>query len=136
MTLDDASIEAWRAVRRIDLRQWELAGRYHRSALLILQSGLPPKQHARARSWLFGIEVYMVIATDHINAGRCDLRTIRAAIAARARVDIVHSNDTGEWRYSVVLVDEPGFWMHSFATESEAIAYCKRHRLHTTCTHA
>ena len=58
-----------------------------------------------------------------------DTQIIQAAIDAKARVWINHNNETGIWQYSVVLVDDPGFWMDAFPTEAEAVAYCTDNEL-------
>lgn len=44
-------------------------------------------------------------------------------------VVIKHNNDTGKWLYSIWVKDSDDFWLCSFDTESEAVAYVKEHNL-------
>ena len=46
------------------------------------------------------------------------------------RVEIVHSNETGEWVYAVCVADDD-FWLDSFETEKEALEYIAKNNLKT-----
>lgn len=45
------------------------------------------------------------------------------------RVFIRHNNDTGEWLYSVEVVNSAGFWLNSFETQKEALDYISKNNL-------
>jgi len=45
------------------------------------------------------------------------------------RVFINHNDETGEWLYSVQVVDSDGYWLNSFVTEQEAIQYIEKNGL-------
>ena len=47
----------------------------------------------------------------------------------KTEVWINHNNDTGVWRYSIEVVGSGGFWLDSFESEEEALAYISQHHL-------
>jgi hypothetical protein len=51
---------------------------------------------------------------------------MRLAANPDLRVEIVHTNETGEWRWAIDAVSHaPGFWMDSRPTKKAAIQLCR-----------
>jgi hypothetical protein len=46
---------------------------------------------------------------------------------AKVPVEIVHSDETGEWVW--VVTTDDCFWLDAFETREEAIAFCQTHGL-------
>ena len=47
----------------------------------------------------------------------------------KAPVVIHYNNETGDWMYSVSVVEDPGFWLDSFCTKKGAEGFCRKHQL-------
>ncbi len=56
-------------------------------------------------------------------------QSIAGLIEAKAPVTIYHNDETGEWLWSVACVSDSEFWLDSFDTEKEAVAYCEKNGL-------
>jgi hypothetical protein len=54
---------------------------------------------------------------------------IKQYLIEKVDVIIQYTNETGEWRYAIVVFDDPEFWLDSFITEKMAITFCNKHGL-------
>lgn len=45
------------------------------------------------------------------------------------RVYVKHNRDTGEWLFSVAVVNSGDFWLDSFETELDALTFIKEKKL-------
>jgi hypothetical protein len=52
---------------------------------------------------------------------------LQAFFDAKVPVEIVHSDETGEWVFAVST--DGCFWLDAFETREEAIAFCRTHGL-------
>ena len=50
----------------------------------------------------------------------------------KTRVYISHSDEIGEWRYSIVVENSGAFWLDSFKTEEEANKFVLDNQLKLT----
>lgn len=46
-------------------------------------------------------------------------------------VSIYHNNEAGEWLWSI-CVDDTDFWLNSFKTKRDALAYCQKNKIPVT----
>lgn len=49
---------------------------------------------------------------------------IALAIKPNLEVSIAHTDENGDWRWVIVAVDAPGFWMDALSSRQEAINLC------------
>jgi len=53
-------------------------------------------------------------------------RAIELALIPKLPVDIVKTNETGDWVWAIVAKPEPGFWMDAFTSKKKAVELCRK----------
>ena len=50
---------------------------------------------------------------------------IKLACIENLEVEILHTDENGEWQWCIVASDSQGFWMDAFKSREEAVSLCK-----------
>lgn len=53
-------------------------------------------------------------------------QAIEYALQENLKIFINHNNEAVNWLYSIIVLDNPNFWMDAKETEEEAIELCNR----------
>lgn len=57
------------------------------------------------------------------------LELVEQYLANKEPVIIHYNQETGDWLYSISVVNDPGFWLDAFKTKKAAETFCKKHNL-------
>jgi hypothetical protein len=85
--------------------------------------------------WFEARSVADVQKQNSILAGHMDIcnfdteRELASYLARHVDVNLIHTDENGEWLWAIEVAESPGFWLDSYPEKKRAIAFCKRHQL-------